>query len=414
MSIDRRPLIPLVLGCALFALGSPGDAAILQMFVTSASGPGNLHLWSLADGLTGIAAGDRICQNLASGAGLANPADFRAWLSDASNDAFCHVAGFDGTVAGGCGQDPLPDAGPWVRVDGAPFSEGLQSLVGAGGVDYVPAFDEAGATVLSDFVYTGTRGDGTASGDDCDGWTSDSSTGTPSGEGGYAADGVVSWTYRVTESCNVAHRLYCFEAGTGAELPRFAKPGAYVFVTAAKGPGNLHDWPLAEGATGLAAGDAICRNSAAAAGLPAPESFVAWLSAGTIDAPSRLTVDGPWRRPNGVEIAPDLNFLTSRYNSLLESDIEDQEDGSSTDEWVYTGTNQYGNPTGEDCAGWTSSEPGDAGAFGLANNSSADWSAGFSTPCNVAYHLYCFSNVVTIFADGFEIGDPGAWSASVP
>ena len=53
----------------------------------------------------------------------------------------------------------------------------------------------------------------------------------------------------------------------------------------------------------LAAGDAICRNLATTARLPAPESFVAWLSDAGTDAIDRLTTDGPFRRPDGFSIA---------------------------------------------------------------------------------------------------------------
>jgi len=40
------------------------------------------------------------------------------------------------------------------------------------------------------------------------------------------------------------------------------------FVTSASGTGNLNSWPDAGGLFGLAAGDAICRAQATAAGLP--------------------------------------------------------------------------------------------------------------------------------------------------
>ncbi|MDH3258803.1 MAG: hypothetical protein OEM19_05000, partial [Deltaproteobacteria bacterium] len=52
-----------------------------KVFVTSITGNGNLGSWADAGGNTGLAAGDAICQARASAAGLANPANFKAWLS---------------------------------------------------------------------------------------------------------------------------------------------------------------------------------------------------------------------------------------------------------------------------------------------------------------------------------------------
>jgi hypothetical protein len=42
------------------------------------------------------------------------------------------------------------------------------------------------------------------------------------------------------------------------------------------------------------------------------------------------------------------------------------------------------------------------------------WTQSDLGPCDQAHRIYCFSTVITIFADGFESGDPGAWSASSP
>ena len=56
------------------------------------------------------------------------------------------------------------------------------------------------------------------------------------------------------------------------------------WVTSVTGTGNLASWPDAGGLGGLAAGDAICRARAAAAGLPNANAYRVWLSTAATDA----------------------------------------------------------------------------------------------------------------------------------
>src|SRR4029079_2642182 len=107
------------------------------------------------------------------------------------------------------------------------------------------------------------------------------------------SEGTWWWTSGDFQAC-YASRVYCFEKGSGSALPPFSQPGARVFVTSEMGTGDLSTWPHANGQTGVAAGDAICRGLAAAAGLGMPESFVAWLSTVGHPAADRLTFAGPW------------------------------------------------------------------------------------------------------------------------
>ncbi|MBI5194666.1 MAG: Ig-like domain-containing protein [Nitrospirae bacterium] len=89
-------------------------------FVTSGRGNGNLSTWADAGEKTGIAAGDTICQARANAAGLSGT--YAAWLSDSTNDAYCHIHNLTGKKADNCGQTTLPaEAGPWLRMDGLPF-----------------------------------------------------------------------------------------------------------------------------------------------------------------------------------------------------------------------------------------------------------------------------------------------------
>ena len=80
--------------------------------------------------LFGLAAGDNICRVLAGNAGLPNANTYRAWLSTASTDAYCHVQGQTGKRATGCVGTAVP-AGPWYRYDGiGRFTGTVDELVG--------------------------------------------------------------------------------------------------------------------------------------------------------------------------------------------------------------------------------------------------------------------------------------------
>jgi len=80
------------------------------VFVTYVSGSGNLDSWPDAGGQTGTAAGDAICQARAAAGGLANPSQFRAWLSDQNDDAYCRIHNLTGKKSANCGMATLPVA----------------------------------------------------------------------------------------------------------------------------------------------------------------------------------------------------------------------------------------------------------------------------------------------------------------
>src|SRR5688572_20449691 len=83
------------LGFAVFALlllgAPPAQAVKRRAFVTSVSGTGDLGSWPEAGSATGLAAGNAICRARATAAGLPNANTYRAWLSTASTDAYCHL-----------------------------------------------------------------------------------------------------------------------------------------------------------------------------------------------------------------------------------------------------------------------------------------------------------------------------------
>ena len=405
----------------LLGAGSLPAHAAKKMFTTSATGNGNLSSWPQAGGQTGLAAGDAICRSLATDAGLADANLFRAWLSTSTTDAYCHVAGFSGKKSANCGQGSLPDAGPWQRTDGVSFSHHLSDLTTTFDVLHPPVVDENGSVLTGQIL---TFSDTESSGQiwdtltTCNNWSSASPS--VSASTGDSTLGAVGWTERSIDffpsslPCDADLHLLCFDPGTGAALPgQGSAPGAWVFVTSAAGTGDLGSWPQAGGATGVAAGDAICRNLAASSHFPAAYAYVAWLSVAGAPAIDRITTDGPFRRPGGVQIAGSKSdLLASPYR---ESDVETDDLREHIDSLVFTGTTVTGLVTGDDCAGWTSTGASDFATLGRSSALGDAWTAGYEFSCDVAIaRLLCVSNVVILFADGFESGDTSAWSVAAP
>jgi len=403
-----RPLVLVVLALlASFVLSVDPIRAQKKVFATFEAKFGDLTDWDQAGpGTSGVDAANSICQKLAEDATLDNPGDYRAWLSDSTTDAYCNVAGFSGKKVDNCGQPALPDGGPWVLTNGRPFARSLSELTASDAVLWAPRVDQSGATLFgtTSNVLTGTQADGTRASYDCNGWI-DSSSGQSAGSGALDA-GAVGWTAWTNAACDSLSRLYCFESGSGAPLGRFAEPGAYAFVTSATGTGILGGWDDAAGESGIAAGDAICRQAASDGRLPAPDSFIAWLSDDSTDVKDRLVVEGPFRRPDGVQIADSrIQFLTSLHEAAIETD----EHGDHLSVYTLTGSFTNGSATDDNCSNWLSEE----GIFGAGLSSAAGsfWSSGLAGDCDVPdhYHLFCVSNLVTLFADSFEDGLP-AWS----
>lgn len=391
------------------------------MFVTSSTGNGNFSSWSEAGGQTGLAAADKVCRARATAAGLANALTFVAWASNTSDDAYCRAAGFAGTKDLNCGQGTLPDGGPWVRTDGKPFARSLVDLANSSRLLYPATRGESGQ-VVTGWIWDATRESGVLlkSGItpiDCLEWTS-ANVGDFGGEG-VTGNGTGWWSYFNTTNCSDVSHLLCFEPGTGGALAPFEQPGALAFVTSFDNVGNLHDWPQSGGASGLAAGDAICANLATAAGLPFPGLFRAWLSTAAVAAKDRLTIDGPWKRRDGVEIAATKAQLTSALTPgdyALTAPLDVSESGSyrasPTEAW--TGTRSDGTDSAADCSGWTDGTAGSNGTGGRFLEPRGAWTEGTQWTCDADLPLYCLANIVTLFWDGFESSDISAWSTHSP
>jgi hypothetical protein len=405
-----------VVFCALLVLAAASASAVTRRaFVTSVTGSGNLSSWAGATGATALDQGDSICRARAAAAVLPNPTTYRAWLSTAQTDAYCHVQGLTGQKATGCGGGAQPGGGPWYLRNGVtPFTSDLGTLTGPAKVIYRSViFDETGAE--PDFpnsaIWTGTDADGVFDTNNCFGWTTAASgiVGTV----GRSQSSAYGWTGGASWNCDAALHLLCLEPGLSQPFDLDWSPSAIAFVSSATGNGDLGSWPEAGAATGLAAGDAICRNLALAAHLPAPQSFVGWLSDATHDARDRVTVDATFRRVDNYPIA---NSHADLVDGFATNSLHVNENGSYADlpYGVQTGTFGDGTATPDHCDGWTADAGPLKASFGAAAYArSALWTEGFANTCDNTRRIYCFANVVTLFWDGFESGDTADWSLTV-
>ncbi len=397
---------------------SPAEAVNRRAFVTSVTGTGNIAtgVWPGASGATVLDRADAVCRARATAGGLPNAATYRAWLSTSTADAYCHVQGLGGQKGTACGGATQPGAGPWYIQNGVtPFSPALAELTG-------PAKTTYRAVLLDEFgdesgyedgdVWTGTTADGVYEGESCLNWTS--ANAADFGEEGHAQGSAYIWTSGSSARCDSVRRLLCFEPGESTPFHLGWSPAALAFVSSEAGQGDLGAWPQAGAATGLAAGDAICRNLAGAARLPAPNSFFAWLSDSAQDARDRVTVDASFRRVDHYPIASSHADLVDGFAS---NSLHVDENGShaSTPFGVQTGTFADGTATLEHCDGWTNATTSFNETFGSQNLSrSHRWTEGLQNGCNNTRRIYCFSNVVTLFWDGFESGGSTRWSAALP
>lgn len=416
-SLIARRVVRTVVLCTLATLAAASASAVTRRaFVTSVTGTGDISSWAGATGATALDKGDSICRARAAAAALPNPTTYRVWLSTAQTDAYCHVQGLTGQKATGCGGGALPGGGPWYLRNGVtPFTSDLDTLTGPEKVIYRSViFDESGAEpdFANSVIWTGTDADGVFDTDNCFGWTNASSGIV--GRIGRSQSSAYGWTGGASWNCNVAQHLLCLEPGASQPFALGWLPSAIAFVSSASGHGDLGAWSQAGGATGLAAGDAICRNLALAAHLPAPQSFVAWLSDATHDARDRVTVDATFRRVDNYPIASSHADLVDGFAT---NSLHVNEHGSYADlpYGVQTGTFSDGTATTDHCDGWTSDAAPFKASFGAADLArSALWTEGFANTCDNTRRIYCFANVVTVFWDGFESSGTTRWSFSVP
>lgn len=394
----RPAALAFLLSAGMLAPLSPSGAAKLA-FVTSTSGVGILGQWPDAGGATGLAAGDAICVARATAANLPEPQSFVAWLSDSSDDAYCRVHGFSGKKSAQCGQQSLPTgAGPWQRTDGAPFMGALTSAAPAAAV-YVPlARDEFGQAAGSAAVFTGTYADGDVSELTCGNWLANSE----------ADIGVTNYTYPGWSQylgymlCDFPARLACLQKGPGDPLPTLPRAHKLAFLTSLSLGGNLGAASQAGGSTGVAAGDAICRNLAQTANLPDAASYKAYLTDGTTHPADRFQHDGPWQRPDGAKFADSFAQIRSGFVHAPLNITETGAYASNQSQLVWTGMDTSGRVGTLTCNTWSTTSA--TAWISKLDAVGPSWPPALAQPasCLGLNRLYCLSDSDQLFRYGFD------------
>jgi hypothetical protein len=371
-----------------------------RVFITSIMGEGDLSQWEGAGGNTGLSAGDAICSSLAQNAGLSG--EYRAWLSDENNDAYCRVIGGSGKKGGDACNPNDEEVKAYVSTGGKAIAESLDLLVDKGQMFHAIQFDEGGKDRANQnlYVWTATNEEGVLKPEygDCMGWTSNS----PSIEGSYGAGETItsSWTNSYKAPCGEDSfaGLYCFQISPADDvLPIYkAQSAKKVFLSSVDGTGNLSSWAEAKGQSGALAGDAICQTLARKANYPNADKFVAWLTDSSTSALDRLVGRGPWARPDGVLVAENRADLTD--GSLLTGIAQTEEDEDTyIDYRVWTGTEYEGScPScilALNCKNWSSASSLIKPKHGLSSSTYHQWSdvgESWNSDCSDKGHLYCF------------------------
>ncbi|MEN0066194.1 MAG: Ig-like domain-containing protein [Myxococcota bacterium] len=355
-------------------------------FVTTQRGTGDLSSWPAANGATGRAAGDAICTSEAAEAGLTGT--FRALLSDGVSDAGCALYDLEGKMSETCGMNSFPSVRTWQRPDGLPLGDSATMFEAflLHPLNQTLAKSPSGTVGM----WYGTRpyncGDWTRGDADVDGrihWGIETRLRPPED----------TWASNLW-SCDSELPLVCLQIDESVPLSPPREAGLRVFVSSASGSANLGSWPEANGATGIAAGDAICQSLAAAAGLTTTGEFLALLSDPNVDAVDRFPAQGPWVRMDGALLGETflemLEPATGRPFDETGAMIE--ADPLARFHRVWTGTaSSDGHALGNDqCATWTDESSNAFTAFGSYAVTGL-WATSWSgiIPCFSEGHLYC-------------------------
>jgi hypothetical protein len=174
-------------------------------FVTSQTYSGGIS------GEGGLSQADGQCQSLATTAGLSNPGNFVAFLSDDTDDAFCRILGLSGKIADNCGLvGDLPASPQWVRPDNVLVIADLHALSANNYQILAPITIDEQNGWSANLVWTGTNYDGTVETDQhCNNWTS--STDAYIGRNGVAVDIGNRWMDNSGFNCDSTRAFYCFE-----------------------------------------------------------------------------------------------------------------------------------------------------------------------------------------------------------
>lgn len=371
-------------------------------FVSQATGTGDLLNWSAvplgAHPATGLEAADDVCQAEADAAGFQGT--FRAYLSDTQDDAACRIRGLSGKLSDDCGLGtaPLPDAGPWIGLEGLPVARTAEALAAGKGLSPIAYHADGTSADRSVLLWSSTDASGRVSGKTCTDWTgADSAVVSVT----TAGPGRIARSKSSTETCSThGLGLLCLQTDRdGAPLNDFYKEsGRLVFVTSDVSTGDLQ----LGGLSGLAAADERCRQAAARAGLLSASYFVAWLSTSTTDAYchvlggsgkradacglSASPATGPWVTTTGFPVADDLDDLVDngpRYPIFA------TEDGGTPPGRIWTGTTAEGVFGAPNCGNWQSQSYSQMGTWGGSSDALSWTNTGSPNDCSYQESLLC-------------------------
>jgi hypothetical protein len=317
----------------------------------------------------GLSGGDNICKTRAQAAGL--PGSYVAWLSTSTVNASSRF----GSARG------------WIRPDGLPFADSINSLTQQKQVFYPPTDNEFGNPTYAN-AWTATAADGTfTNSGSCGDWTNQ--TGGAILGTSEAGSGV--WTYGGGGSCQNTGALYCFGVDLSSPLSFTPATGRIAFLS--KGTFSP--------AGGVAAADSLCASEASAASLTG--TFLAALSTDTTAWGTRFntTTGAPWVRVDGVALAAKAaNYIGGGILASLNVSADGTIWwGGTSNEGVWTGSKDPNktavNPATDSCNNWlnaTSSDTAYTGGPQYAYHVNGYGAFGWGAPaasCDVPKHIYC-------------------------
>ena len=144
-------------------------------------------------GIGNLASADQLCQGAALNAGLSNPDNYRAWLSNSIINA----------------PSRINADGPWYRLDGTMVASNMADILD-GTLNAGITFNEYGDGPVLQYAWTGTTLSGTSSANTCTDW-SDNTSGAAGTSGFTNSPASGLWVAGGNSTCNTPNRLYCLE-----------------------------------------------------------------------------------------------------------------------------------------------------------------------------------------------------------
>ncbi|MBX7098058.1 MAG: DUF1554 domain-containing protein, partial [Myxococcaceae bacterium] len=139
---------------------------------------------------------------------------------------------------------------------------------------------------------------------------------------------------------------------------------------------------------GIAGADTACQNAAADAGLSG--AYRAWLSVDGGSAATRFAGARGWIRPDGKPFTDTLDGLLTKHRIFYPMMITER--GTTTPyatSYVWTGTDDNGTGTAENCIDWSTADAGSTGYAGSPDDLGRGWTHNTPAGCNQPRPLFC-------------------------